>query len=787
MFVFVTTRALRSFVASNQTNRLLPKLLTIDDFFSKIIDTSSLKFIDKEHRFLLLKKATQIKEFHQLGLSNQFNDFLNHSEYLFRFFTELSSEKVSIETLQEVDTYEFYKNHLDILKTIQHNYLNSLKQHDLVDKISLPMHYKLNIEFIQSFEQIEIFFEGYFTQFEFELIQQVCQYTTVIINLKTNEYNKKSYKKFEVFDFELQTNRHYRLNLTQRTILMQTVLDTKKNLKALKAFNLRINQIAFVKHSIYEMIQQGIAADNIVVIVPDESFTSYLQLFDKQRYFNYAMGKSIETSFLYAHAHALYGYLNEKEHKQYAYIDFIELSIPFIQEEFEPFFNKNITQEHFEKLIAFLIKQESNQEILEKFEEKVYALKRLLFTYDEPIRFKEAFKFLLQKIQEITLDDTSGGKVTVMGLLETRGLCFDGVVIVDFNEEVVPKRSIKDKFLSTKVKHIAKLPTLKDRENLQKYYYERLCSGAKALYVSCVHNESNQVSRFAHELFNYNAIESKPTDALYENILYQAHTLQHTHQTIQLNINLAQFKWSASRLKTFLTCKRAYYLKYILGLKEHTQSLKPRSFELGSYIHKVLEEFYTIHKQVLPTMNDTILNDYFNLSSVKNPYLLLDLAVWQKRLETFIQKEKEDFLTQKEVFKTEFNFEFEYQGITLQGVIDRVDLSSNALEIIDYKTSSSLKVDSIKTYETSKDFQLAFYYLAMKAFLHKNPKYAHLEIEPYYYDLYNVCKVKESVLDEKLQRLDALLNQLYTTTVNFEQTNEQTACHYCSYKTICER
>ena len=46
----------------------------------------------------------------------------------------------------------------------------------------------------------------------------------------------------------------------------------------------------------------------------------------------------------------------------------------------------------------------------------------------------------------------------------------------------------------------------------------------------------------------------------------------------------------------------------------------------------------------------------------------------------------------------------------------------------DYKTSSSLKVDSLKNYEKSNDFQLEFYYLAMSE-IYKTDK-----VNAFYYD-----------------------------------------------------
>ncbi|MFY4765200.1 hypothetical protein ACOTWG_10890, partial [Aliarcobacter butzleri] len=62
-------------------------------------------------------------------------------------------------------------------------------------------------------------------------------------------------------------------------------------------------------------------------------------------------------------------------------------------------------------------------------------------------------------LSSITLDDINSVKITVLGLLETRDVSFDTVIICDFNEYYIPKISVKDKFLSIRLKQLANLPT----------------------------------------------------------------------------------------------------------------------------------------------------------------------------------------------------------------------------------------------------------------------------------------------------------------------------------------
>ncbi len=135
------------------------------------------------------------------------------------------------------------------------------------------------------------------------------------------------------------------------------------------------------------------------------------------------------------------------------------------------------------------------------------------------------------------------------------------------------------------------LPTKLDRENLQKYYYERLISNSTYVYISYTKNDSEQISRFANTLFDME-IDEKLYDNSYKHILYTNNKLQHFSNDISLDIDLSKLVWSASSLKEYLECKRKYYLNHILKIKEHDISLKPKGYELGNIVHTSLEDYY---------------------------------------------------------------------------------------------------------------------------------------------------------------------------------------------------
>ncbi|WP_419777365.1 PD-(D/E)XK nuclease family protein [Malaciobacter marinus] len=774
LIVFPTSRAIREFILNNkQDNSLLPFFLTADEFFKKSFYFNNRKLIDEEQKFLFLKESIKFDDFKKLGISSNFTQFLKQSDYIFRFFTEITSEKVSIEDIKDVDTYEFYKEHLQILEKVKENYEKILDDNGFIDRVNEHKYSQINLEFLNKFSSIEFNFEGYFTKLEFDKILDISKNKDLIINLYTNEYNQKSYEIFKTINLDLKQDFFYKLDITNKKILQESKLETKLDSFKIKGFASRVSQIAFIKTAIVEAINKGIDSSNIALILPDENFANKLRLFDEEKYFNYAMGLDVKNSITYKYLYSLNSYLIEKDMKNLDSLEFFNINKELI-EFLNSNYNNKISKEGFEYLCNFLISNEINKELKEKLNELFYKLNNLFFTYKSEILYKELLRILLQKVNSISLDDVNSGKITVMGLLESRTVCFDTVIICDFNEQFIPKASLKDKFLSTKVKEFAKLPTLKDRESLQKYYYKRVIQNCKNLYVSYVSNDTSTISRFASELFDLKK-EQALEDNSYKHILYNKNSLKHFDKKIILDIDLSKLSWSATSLKTFLQCKRKFYLQYILKLKEHELSLKPKGFELGDIVHKILYEYYEVGFDSLERLQ-ALFTKYAN----KNPFLSLELEVYKKKIENFYEYEK-NRINKVQVLQKEMPFNLIYQDIKIKGVIDRVDKQDEDYLVIDYKTSSSLKVDTIKNYEKSCDFQLEFYYLALQNI------YKTTNIQSFYYDLNNAKLLKEVALNEKLDLLREIFQTLKTTSVDFEKCEDKSVCNFCIYKTICNR
>ena len=776
LLVFPTSRAIRDYISKQKSNNtLLPLILTIDEFLKKSISLSNLKYCEEEHRVLFLNEAIKNIDIKKLGISDNFTKFLKQSDYIYRFFLELASEKVEIEEIQNVDTYDFYLEHLEILKAIKKKYIEILENNSYVDKINLDKHYEINENFLDKFQDIELHFEGYFTKVEFEIVEKISQKIDTKIIFYSNSYNQKSLEVFKNLNINLKIDYKYKIDLTNKIIIDEEEIKSLLESYEIKGFSSRLNQIAYIKSCIEKSVLNGVNPKDIALVLPDESFVSSIELFDDERYFNYAMGKSIKNKELYQISNAIYLYLSEDEEKNISNISYLKIDKEFIDKSIKPFWNKVTNKELFVSITDFIKQKEKNIELIEKYDELLYKLNITLFSNENKILLKDVYKIFLQKLSSITLDDINSGKITVLGLLETRAVSFDTVIVCDFNESYIPKISVKDKFLSTRLKQLANLPTQFDRESLQKYYYKRLISSSKNVFISYVNSETNQISRFANELFEKN-IATDTNDSFYKHILYDNHKISYFDEDIISKIDLTKFIWSATSFKNFLECKRRFYLQYILKINEHTISLKPKGYELGDIIHSILEDYYSKD-------NKNSIEELFLKYKSSNPFLTLDLEVWKKKLLNFYEFDKQR-LKNREIIMIEKEFNCSFNNINIKGIIDRVDKFEDNYEVIDYKTSSTLSVDTLKTYEKSVDFQLEFYYIALQQ-LFKNSN-----IKAFYYDL-NECLLKEEVaIQEKLELLSSKfdeLKELSKNEINFLKCEDKSNCLYCAYKIICNR
>lgn len=781
--IFSSSRKIKEYQEKAKAkNALLDSAFLVSDFLDRVCVVNSFKASSYESLLLMQEACLKSKDLEKkLGISAEFFAFLKNNEYLFSFFKELSLEKKSIQDLKNNDYYATYNEHLEILDEVYTNYLLLLKQHNLYDDLSLAQEYKLNLDFLNEYEGIYYDLQGFLSKFEEDLLCEISKIKSTIISFKTSKFNLEYLLELDFLkDIHLELDMFYEVNLSQKKILKQEKLSNPNTLIKLKAFELRSLQCAFVMDEISNFVRAGIDPEKIAVITPDESFCELLKLFDKNNMLNFASGVSIKESLFYQKIKALYNGANsdafiykidENYFEQEKMIfDYHNTLLHYLELQFEDFrtrFDQICDLQYFENLIHSFLKDES-QELMNLVQKQLCFIKDLL--KNKSLKLKELMQLFFMQLDQIKLSYVGGGKVTVMGLLESRGLSFDGVVILDFNEDFVPKRSINELFLNNEVRKKAGLISYERRENLQRLYYENLIKNAKKLSISFVENEEQTRSRFLDEL-DFNFFEEKTTPSkAYLNALKLG------YQGVRLNLNpikapvlkhdIFEKELSFSRLNLFLNQKRTYFYRYILELPEpRALSDESKAKNQGNFIHKMLELYYKNYSK--NNFNLKIFNDLLEQEYQKYSISELELEIFKLKFIQFAENEKEHFkLGYKVIEQEEEHYKalnIQNHTIRLKGIIDRIDKLEDKHFIIDYKSG---KVPS-------KSFQLAFY----KALYDENA-------ETKFYDLNQMQFVEEKAknLDELKECLKDLLEQR-EEEIEFENDKDE----YCPYKIIYKK
>jgi len=774
--VLPSARAIRHEQLQIEVSSLfLPNFITVSEFISKLCIVKDFKICDEDSRVLLLLEASDFKEFSNLQIERNFFTFTKNSSYIFKFFEELSAELYDINNLDLSDIYAEYEEHISILQELYKRYEDLCSERKILDRIFLPKLYSFNEEYAKSHKNILLHLDGHLTNFEFELLEKCIEFSNVDILFNTTAFNVKMQSRFAELGIELEKGFEYKISLNDKEIISKTKASKDTKISC-ESFSESLLQVAFVKKKIYDFIQSGYKAENIAVVLPDEKMAELLKSFDDKNNFNFAMGEPFAKSKIYTKLNATAKAIEQDSRENDARIDRVgdELYSSLISMYF-----KKSSEVNFIEFLQNSKEIFSSKSELKIYQEEIHSFKNIL-PFMKEMSVKSLMSVFLQRLSSRTLDDIRGGKVTVMGVLETRSVNFDAVVIVDFSDKNVPKRSDKDMFLNTKIREMASLPTMSDRENLQKHYYESLINHSCEVAISFVSSSESSGSRFLKQLGikeNQGYAETEYANILFEKAKHQ----NRVEKDIVGEYSFKNVKLSSTRLKTFLTCKRKYYHNYIEHIKGHEIPRDmPKEHEIGTAVHEALRALYS-KKSHYENIDELKRDLHKELDEVRgkselDKYLI---AMQKKRLDKFCEAEIRRFNDGYSVEYCEESMSVEFAGITLVGQIDRIDKCNNEIEVLDYKTGS-YSLYTAKNFTEATDFQLEFYYLLAGGLGNVTGCG--------YYDLKDSKIVPEAFLNEKLGVLESNIKDLLNIEeVNFLKCEDEKNCLFCEYRIMCGR
>ncbi len=766
LFVFSSTRRLKHFYLE-QGEGFLPSAMSMGSFFEQAFYIPNKKKIPNNARQILMidtiKAIAKEKKSILEGLllfENSFLGYLESTSFLFDLFDELSSACIKLNELSSKDIYLDYEKHLEVLEMIYDRYIKKLEELGFYDKIMQEKPAILK-EFFEHFSSIEWHLDGFMSVFERQCLLEVAELVPITLHLSCDKYNQKF---LEFLNLKLETDCDYSIDFKTQKILSQTPKRQKIEPK-LYANSSYLKQSALVLQTIEEYLQKDNDPNKMAIITPNADFLPFLKLLDQNNNLNFAMGLGAKNSPYYTELVKILENLETSGFDLSAspLLDLENLTLALLEQ-----------QSSKEKAPL----KEAHSQIMHQY----HLLKDTLKNYS----LKDLLHLYLQEFEaNFRLDDSSGGKIRVIDTLETRGMQFDKIVIVDFNETCVPSLKDCDLFLNSALRKSLNLPTLLDKKNLQKHYYYQLFKNSKEITLSYIESETSKASNMLLEL-NLNIAPIKDAYTLF------APSPLKDYQEEEIKAAIPKdFSFSASSLNAFLTCKRRFYYHYMKRFKESPKD--ESNSAVGSLLHELLKEAYEKDKNpyALEERLIWLLETRENIT----PKERLDTLVALKKIQAFYLKEKERFKAKIKILDLEKSFETAIQGVIFKGRIDRIDKTAdNEIILLDYKFKNDLKLDNmsktqrgglspIEIAQISTDYQMAIYAFALKNLGYKG------SIKAFFYDLRKGELVEEDelILQAKMDHLEFSLIPKLKQEIDFEKTLEVKDCEYCSFKDMCNR
>jgi len=437
----------------------------------------------------------------------------------------------------------------------------------------------------------------------------------------------------------------------------------------------------------------------------------------------------------------------------------------------------------------------------------------------------------------------------IMGILETRTLDFENLILLSLNEGILPRGQSTGSFVPYNLRKGFGLPTFEHQDSIYAYYFYRLIQRAKNITFIYNNNsegmKSGEMSRFLTQLKYNQAIKPvEKTLAFDIQIVNPGIITIEKDERIMLDIlsysgNAEGYPYlSPSGINTYLDCSLKFYFRYIAGLKEPEEMSEEIDFKVfGNILHKAINRLYSPYKnrmldaegignlirdqkKIHSALEQSIMEEFIKTPGTgKNRDFggrnLVILEILRKYLNRILTVDR-NFLPLKilcleELFTTCLHTVNPGQTIDIRigGTIDRIDQTEGTVRIIDYKTGKGeLNYGGMEKLFQKGDpkrnnavFQTFLYALLV------SDEFSDDEIMPglyYVRDLYKepfdyhihcqetggpdlVIKDFHQQKEEFLVHLIELVEEMINPAVPFTQVEDEKVCRVCPYRKICHR
>ncbi|WP_276964458.1 PD-(D/E)XK nuclease family protein [Chryseobacterium sp.] len=446
------------------------------------------------------------------------------------------------------------------------------------------------------------------------------------------------------------------------------------------------------------------------------------------------------------------------------------------------------------------------------FENAFRIIKNQLTPYNIEIKMETLEILINQHINSESIDfqgEPLRG-LQIMGLLETRLLNFENVILLSVNEGKLPLGNSQNTYIPFDIRRFFDLHTFLENDSIYAYHFYRLIQDAKNVHL--LYNalssgvNTGEKSRFITqiEMESSHDIEHLIIENSSEPITTKPIEIAKT-QIVQQRLQKWKEKVSASHLTSYLYNPIDFYLSKILNTSETDEIEEELSIKnYGNLVHYSLQEVYEVLKGKVLKESDLknsvkAIDEYINTAIEKLKHQpefyekgmnYIHKAIAKKVIENVLNHDLELIKqgNKLEIIDIERRFEnidFPLEGndkISFFGFIDRIDKLNGTLRIIDYKTAKiknlNVKIDQdnadkyFHNSERKQALQLCIYHYVVQHL----PEFWGFPIETGIWSFADAKKGMVSLqfdkgnIDDAMKSVKSLILEILNPDINFVET-----------------
>ena len=435
--------------------------------------------------------------------------------------------------------------------------------------------------------------------------------------------------------------------------------------------------------------------------------------------------------------------------------------------------------------------------------------------------------------------------IQIMGILETRNLDFENVIILSMNDDNFPGNHMAQaSFIPYNLRAAYELPTPEHHEGVYAYYFYRLIQRAKTVHMLyCSHADdksTGEPSRYIYQLDYESGFDVRKVEVGVDVNLAETAPIE-VPKDEGVMVRLERFvdaqspaTLSPTAFFRYVACPLRFYFHSIARLEaddEISEEVDAPMF--GTILHAAVQTLYAriageahpgetlramirtgeVAQAVEAAINQNYLQDKHATAEDYSGNLLLvkDIVIRYLRGGVMPYDAAHDAFSVSGLEEpVAYPFRFRAGGRDLEmkfaGIADRIDtLDDGALRVVDYKTGAPhLEFDGVESLFTGTGKQRLSNILQTLLYAMMLHRSRGCDVEPALYYVRNMNRPGYSPqLDDKQtgvkgarytlyrerfeELLRAQLAELYDTSVPFRQCEDADTCKYCDFNVICKR